>query len=81
MTETVKAYYQDATGTVSEALLPAIEATSGVRRHPHQWSFRSDPASFAPVPEGAELSSGPAGGLNRLRGASINFDHPAGVTR
>ncbi len=47
MTETVKAYYQDATGTVSEALLPAIEATSGVRRHPHQWSFRSDPASFA----------------------------------
>lgn len=79
MTETKTAYFKNAAGEVHPVTLPALEAVTACHRHPHEWSL--DGKTFAPPPEGFVATEGDGGGLNPLRGASINFDHPASASR
>ena len=77
--DTRTVYFKSAAGEVHPVSLPALEAVTACHRHPHEWSLKED--EFADPPEGFVASGGNGGGLNLVRGVSLNFAHPAGANR
>jgi hypothetical protein len=71
MTELTTIFFRNAAGEVHPVKLPAIEALSAIRKHPHEWSLTG---VFADPPEGFVPSEGNGGGIGRVQGASVRVD-------
>jgi hypothetical protein len=70
MTQHTTVYFKSADG-VHAVKLPAGEALSATRKHPHEWSLTR---VFADPPEGFVFSEGDGGGRGRIAGASVRAD-------
>jgi hypothetical protein len=72
MTELRIVFFRNAAGEVHPVCLPALEAVTACRRHPHEWSFTAD--KFAAPPKGFVASEGNGGGIGRVRGAGVRAE-------
>lgn len=63
-------YFKSADG-VKAVKLPAHEALTCTRKHPHEWSLTK---VFAEPPPGWVPSEGDGGGRGRIAGASVRAD-------
>jgi len=72
MTEHRTVFFRNAAGEVHEVTLPALEAATACRKHPHEWSVTAD--TFAKPPAGHVASEGNGGGIGRVRGAGVRTD-------
>jgi hypothetical protein len=70
MSQHFTVYFKSADG-VHPVKLPANEALSCTRKHPHEWSLTH---VFADPPEGWQPSAGDGGGRGRIAGASVKAD-------